>query len=232
MAFDMKTHNVKVRAGKQVLIRVNPHVRLSHAGYPPVFLQDGRAYAENGEEYKPIPGWVKEEIAKLSDATKRETGFAKPTEAEVGKATAVLEEENKGRGWGQPEGEPGITVTEAATRAATGDTGKPGKMPRDQTEVMAGTHGKRTTHKPTAKTIPPMHEVKQEVPEAVRQSPRPGETKLPEGERRADLTGPAAATHTPSKKGETKLSDADVNAQLNELLADEPDDPAPTSKRK
>lgn len=71
--FDMKTHHVKMRSGRPIVSQVTPHVRLKRGEDPPVFIQGGKFYSEDGAESH--PDWLDEEVAKLTTKTKIEVGL-------------------------------------------------------------------------------------------------------------------------------------------------------------
>lgn len=77
MPLNLRPHEYKRQpnSGMAVLTRLNPYVRLSVEGQPPIFVQDGRYYAAGGDEIKMAPDWVKGEVAKLSDRARKEVGL-------------------------------------------------------------------------------------------------------------------------------------------------------------
>ncbi len=75
-----KVHEVAKIPGRQEtrIVKINPLVRIKGGGEltPPLFLQGGRVYAENGQEIVDRPDWFEEELAKLTEATKEQVGFS------------------------------------------------------------------------------------------------------------------------------------------------------------
>jgi hypothetical protein len=56
------------------LVKTSPYVRLAHGGAPPVYVQDGRAHSEGGPVLDAIPGWLPDELKKLTPGVLAETG--------------------------------------------------------------------------------------------------------------------------------------------------------------
>jgi hypothetical protein len=81
MTLSLKTHEYTETNGLPVLTRVNPYIRLSAKGEPPMFLQGGNVYPE-GQNERPIPeerwpAWLSPCIENLTPEAKVEVGFSK-----------------------------------------------------------------------------------------------------------------------------------------------------------
>jgi hypothetical protein len=79
MTFTLKPHEyVKKRGGS--FLKVNPYVRF-RAGddTPPIFIQGGNYYYEDGEKIEPkdVPESIKAQVNKLTDQAKKECGLIK-----------------------------------------------------------------------------------------------------------------------------------------------------------
>ena len=89
MPFSLTTHIYSRKGGQApVLTGVTPYVRLCKAGETPIFVQDGGFYSEGGEKLEPVPDWVWEEAAKLSEASLKEVKLTLP---ERGKPVRKIE---------------------------------------------------------------------------------------------------------------------------------------------
>lgn len=198
MPFDMKTHNVRTRGGKQVLTQVNPHIRLKHGDDPPVFIQGGHFYSEDGSEFtkETLPGWVAEEVRKLTPAARKEAGMEPPTKEEVALAEAAVNEENKMQGWGQPDVPSGPTVSAAAAERA----GMGGKPPSE------------TSMEPATKAV---HLQKPKAPKPG--APTPAATKP--RSRRTEAVKPGANKTTPATT--TPQERRDVDDEIAKALGDD-----------
>lgn len=76
--FSLKPHEyVKKRGGST--LKVRPYVRIKVGEDPPVFIQDGTYYFEDGNKIdtKDVSAEVKEVVAKLTDQAKKECGLIK-----------------------------------------------------------------------------------------------------------------------------------------------------------
>lgn len=80
MAFSLKTHEVKTRAGRTISVRSRPYARLTNGDAPPVYVQEGTFYSEGGEKYDPVPDWVPEALEKITSKVRVEVGLDEPTE--------------------------------------------------------------------------------------------------------------------------------------------------------
>lgn len=59
------------------LIRSNPYVRLRKGDDPPIFVQSGIAYWEDGKLVETMPEWFEEEAKKTTARVQKETGLDK-----------------------------------------------------------------------------------------------------------------------------------------------------------
>lgn len=77
MTFTLQTEEYAMKKGRPVRIRNTPYVRLCLADNPPVFIQHGKFYYENGQELSEsdLPEWVSNELAKLSHDARQEVGL-------------------------------------------------------------------------------------------------------------------------------------------------------------
>lgn len=55
-----------------------PYVRIRHEDTPPVFIQDGIPYAENGTLIDPIPEWYQSSLDRLTPQARLDAGFNVP----------------------------------------------------------------------------------------------------------------------------------------------------------
>lgn len=80
------------------LARVVPYLRIRHSTDPPLFIQKGEVYTDDGEEVKELPEWFWDEARKCSPAARAEVGLVLPEE----KSTAANSASPSGNG------EPGV----------------------------------------------------------------------------------------------------------------------------
>lgn len=76
----LRPHDVRTTGdGTRIGVTVSPYVRLAKGQDPPVFVQGGKFFCEGGPELKKgeLPPWLEEELAKLSEATRRDVGLVK-----------------------------------------------------------------------------------------------------------------------------------------------------------
>lgn len=57
------------------LVKVNPYLRLTHQGHPPVYVQGGAIYAEGGGPVSPVPDWFDEEMRRVNPKVRDEVGW-------------------------------------------------------------------------------------------------------------------------------------------------------------
>ena len=80
MSFTLKPHEYVKKRGGSALLKVNPYIRI-RAGEdtPPIFIQGGVYYYEDGEkiDVKDLPDGIKDAVAKLSDKAKKDCGLIK-----------------------------------------------------------------------------------------------------------------------------------------------------------
>lgn len=78
--FDLQTHVYRVHQnGETVMIKETPYTRIRVAGLPPVFVRNGKAYWETGEELTTIPDELRQALddvmpAKVEPPTEQVTG--------------------------------------------------------------------------------------------------------------------------------------------------------------
>lgn len=64
--FDLRTHIHKTASdGTPYLVTERPYRRVSVAGYPPVFVRDGKVYYENGDVVGSLPDVYREVLPEL-----------------------------------------------------------------------------------------------------------------------------------------------------------------------
>lgn len=236
MPFDIRTHIIQNRGGRQVLTSVNPNVRLKHGDDPPVFIQGGRFYSEDGAEYDEatIPGWVEEEVRKLTPQVRKEVGLEAPTREEVGMAKEALRQEQRLDGVGQPDADPGPIVSQGAMDVAT-EGGKDvaqqepatrtvrtrsEKVQAPKKPYMGAHQGDSASDQPSASV---QRERRDDSPGAKAErakepKPAPGTTPTGSGTR---------GTGRKAKPAAERISDEELLRALN----DEPDDPDADAKR-
>lgn len=90
MSLNLRVHEYRriPNTNQGRLVKVNPYIRLSHQGEPPMYLQNGCVFAEEAE--KPlaeddIPGWVKERIELLPPEGRAKVGFATAADKKAAK---------------------------------------------------------------------------------------------------------------------------------------------------
>lgn len=67
-AFDLRTHIYRVQqTGEPVLVKEQPYTRVSVDGHPPVFVRNGQAYWETGDEVTEIPEALRPALVGLVD---------------------------------------------------------------------------------------------------------------------------------------------------------------------
>lgn len=72
------------------IVKVDPYIRLSYGEsyknaankecfrkFPPIFLQKGRYYSQDGKEIASIPQWARDEVAKISPEALTNAGFTR-----------------------------------------------------------------------------------------------------------------------------------------------------------
>jgi hypothetical protein len=78
MALSLLVHEFRTDSrnpNRRVLARTHPYVRIFQLGEPALFLQGGLVHTAAGDVVDPIPEWALAHIARLSPASRRETGF-------------------------------------------------------------------------------------------------------------------------------------------------------------
>lgn len=76
----LRPHDVRTDSnGTRVSVTTSHYVRLFSGAGPPVFVQHGKFFCEGGPELKDheLPDWLDDELAKLSEAVRREVGLTK-----------------------------------------------------------------------------------------------------------------------------------------------------------
>lgn len=80
MAFTLNVHEMKSVGMSRVVIGASkPYVRIKAGGNesPPVYLQEGKIYYEDGTEVKDLPEWFEDEFKKVSPAMLKNVGMIK-----------------------------------------------------------------------------------------------------------------------------------------------------------
>lgn len=65
------------------LIRSNPYIRISAQGEPPIFIQGGRYFSDEGTteyDYQELPEWFWLEARKINPQVRQESGLILPEE--------------------------------------------------------------------------------------------------------------------------------------------------------
>lgn len=88
MGFTLNVHEMKPIGMNRVVIgKSTPYVRIKGGGLdsPPVFLQEGKIYYEDGTEVKDLPEWFADEFKKVSPAMLKNVGMIKEVEDDTPK---------------------------------------------------------------------------------------------------------------------------------------------------
>lgn len=96
---DLAVHKFeRIPGTSQVRIKeVNPYLRLSRRDHPPLYIQKGRVFPENGPEVPKaeLPEWFWQEIAKITSQGLTEVGWDhSPAPRAPKKATSMLREDS------------------------------------------------------------------------------------------------------------------------------------------
>lgn len=77
---ELNVHQFKpTKLGTRQLLKAVPYRRFSEQGQPQIFVQNGKAMYEGGEELKEFPGWFKMVLEKEGEAGfKKVGGIPKP----------------------------------------------------------------------------------------------------------------------------------------------------------
>lgn len=83
MSFTLKVHDYrKIPHTNEVrLVRTTPYIRFCQRDHPPIYLQNGRFYDESGVP-EDAPGWVLEQIDRMSDQALQRAGYTRPAPQE------------------------------------------------------------------------------------------------------------------------------------------------------
>lgn len=77
MSFTLRPHEVKTRGGQPILVRDRPYLRLRAGDDPPIFIQGGKFYYENGQEVSEVPDWVMEKLKEVQPKVREQVGLPK-----------------------------------------------------------------------------------------------------------------------------------------------------------
>lgn len=76
MPLTLRVHDWKqVGDGDVRIVSTKPFIRLFAQPGPPVFLQNGRVYYENGKPPEKLPAWFEDELAKCGKRALADVGF-------------------------------------------------------------------------------------------------------------------------------------------------------------
>lgn len=75
MSFTLRPHELKTRGGQTILVRDRPYLRLRQGEDPPIFVQGGKFYFENGQEVEELPDWVVEKLKQVNPEVRKQIGL-------------------------------------------------------------------------------------------------------------------------------------------------------------
>ncbi len=78
MPFTLRPHvqQPDPRTKRLRVVKTIPYVRLCGGNGPPVFIQAGHVYSENGKLVEQYPDWFEEELAKVTPYTLNQVQFS------------------------------------------------------------------------------------------------------------------------------------------------------------